>query len=146
MFWMMAFGASFLASLLPGLAGEVFVLTTVAVLEPEVVVPLILVTAAGQVVGKLCIYWAARGGVVAMAVSASQLARARHAIERAGRLASVIVFLSALASLPPYYVTCIACGAFKFRIVPFVIAGYVGRVVRASILIWLPRLILGIAS
>jgi membrane protein YqaA with SNARE-associated domain len=144
MSWVMAFGASFLASLLPGVAGEVFVLAAVAVLEPELVMPLILVTAAGQVVGKLCIYGAARGGAVALKASAAQLARARRTLERAGAWASVVIFLSALASLPPYYVICIACGAFKFRVLPFVLAGYAGRVLRASILIWLPRLILGV--
>jgi membrane protein YqaA with SNARE-associated domain len=63
-------------------------------------------------------------------------------VERGGRWVPALVFVSALASVPPYYLTSIACGALRSGIVPFAIAGFAGRTLRACALIWLPRFVL----
>ncbi len=145
MLWVSVFCVSLAGSLLPGFATELYVLGVATLIEPTALAPVILIGAGGQVAGKLLVYGIARAGGYAAATAGLELSRARAAVRRAGRAAPALVFLSALASVPPWYLTTIACGVVGSRIMPFAAASFGGRVVRAGALVCFARLMLEVA-
>lgn len=144
MLWVSVFCVSLAGSLLPGFATELYVLGIAALVEPAALALVILIGAAGQVAGKLLVYGIARAGGYA-AEAGLELSRTRAAVARAGRAAPALVFLSALASVPPWYLTTIACGVVGSGIVPFAAAGFAGRVLRAGAVVCFARLVLEVA-
>jgi membrane protein YqaA with SNARE-associated domain len=145
MLWVSVFCVSVAGSLLPGFATELYVLGIATLIDPVAFAPVILIGAAGQVAGKLLVFGIARAGGYAAGAAGLELNAARAAVARAGRAAPALVFFSALASVPPWYLTTIACGVVGSPIVPFAAAGFAGRVLRAGAVVCFARLVLEVA-
>ena len=54
-----------------------------------------------------------------------------------------LVFVSAAAGLPPFYILSIAAGMLHFPLPRFVLLGLTGRAIRFAVAVFLPHLALG---
>lgn len=140
--WLALFCVSVAGGIVPVFALELYVVGAAAVLGPPAIVSLIVVTAAGQVIGKLVIYAAASHGNVAAKARGIRLERTNTAITRTGRFLPIVVFISALSSIPPFHLTTIACGLTRSGALSFATAGFAGRAARTGALVCLPHLVM----
>jgi hypothetical protein len=142
MWWLTSFGVSVAGGVLPGFATEVWLVGVGVVLGPAAAAALVVVTTMGQVIGKLIVYGAAERGAAVARATGFDLERARSAVAGAGAFLPLLIFTSALSSMPPWHLTTVACGIGRSGALSFAAAGFAGRVVRSSILVFLPRLAL----
>jgi membrane protein YqaA with SNARE-associated domain len=142
MFWLSVFGMSFAAGVLPGFALELYVVGVGSLVGRAEILPLILLSASGQVLGKVVVYAVAAAGGSLTGRACVARGRWRALSGRMSRCVPLIVFVSALASVPPYHLTTIACGVSRSGVVPFALAGFAGRAFRTGVLIAMPRLVL----
>ena len=118
-------------------------LLAVAVAVPEpLVLPVIALATASHMGAKTLVYLGSRR------VGHSLPARARPAVERARALLAgrrrarfLTVLASALAGVPPLYAVTLAYGTLRLPLRDFLIAGSIGRALRFTALILLPRLL-----
>ena len=68
------------------------------------------------------------------------LARASARVERHQRVGGTILFASAFAGLPPFYLTSITAGMTQFGFTRFVLLGTLGRFLRFGLVALLPLL------
>ena len=127
------FVLAIVSALLPWVNAELMLLAAAspATSIGEVVV-LVVAATAGQVTGKSALYWIARrtlspGGRIHAAV-----ARWREACEHRQRSTRATMMLSAVAGVPPFYVTTLAAGALGIDFVSFLTSAVVGRLVHFS--------------
>jgi uncharacterized membrane protein YdjX (TVP38/TMEM64 family) len=69
--------------------------------------------------------------------------RARGFIRRRPGLACVVVMISALTSVPPFFAVAAACGALHIGFGRFVVAAFAGRVIRTAAIVAFPSLLTG---
>ena len=117
-------------AILPVFGSEVVVLAAAALAEGPTRVAVIALAAGAQSVGKLFVYSAAAAGASTRAAEGFGVAALKDAMERSRSYATVLVFLSALASLPPLYATTLVCGVARYGRLPFGIAVFAARVLR----------------
>jgi membrane protein YqaA with SNARE-associated domain len=102
---------------------------------------------AGQMLGKSVMYWAGRGALKFVPVRhQAKITRWRDRFNRHGPASLGIVFVSALAGIPPLYVISILAGSFRMRFINFVAAGSCGRFLRFVSIVYLPHLIPGLVG
>jgi membrane protein YqaA with SNARE-associated domain len=104
---------------------------------------LVLVATAGQMIGKLMLYWTARrtGAMGSVRVTRA-LDRWRPHLAGSGRKSVAIVALSSAVGVPPFFVTTILAGAVGMRVGPFIAAGTCGRLFRFSVLVLVPHAVM----
>jgi uncharacterized membrane protein YdjX (TVP38/TMEM64 family) len=69
--------------------------------------------------------------------------RARGFIRRRPGLACVVVMISALTSVPPFFAVAAACGALHIGFGRFVVAAFAGRIIRTAAIVAFPSLLTG---
>jgi membrane protein YqaA with SNARE-associated domain len=138
------FALTVVSAVLPWVNAEVIVLALPAVAPSRpALFLLVLIATAGQMTGKLAVYWAGRGGA---AIPSPRVARAverwqpRFAASR--RSAAGLVFLSSAIGIPPFFVVTLLAGALRMELLPFLAAGASGRLVRFGALAVVPALVL----
>lgn len=123
------------AGALPSGTAEVVLLGTAVAVSDAGVPVAIVACALAQMVTKSAIYGLARWAPARLPK------RARGMLERAeefgGRTRLVLpaVFTGALASVPPFYLVTVACGALRVPFWTFVTAGLAGTLVRYGTLV-----------
>lgn len=142
MFWIAILTISVLGAVLPGMGTELYMTGAAVLLGPVQLAALLVLSAAGQAAGKLLVYHAAGAGA-GLARSGRRLSeRWRERIGRSPAAATAVVFTSSLGSLPPLYLTAIACGAAGLGSARFTIVVFVGRILRYALLVAITRLTL----
>jgi membrane protein YqaA with SNARE-associated domain len=135
--------ASFLVAIVSGVVpvvnAELYLIAAVlATGRMYEAVLLALVVAIGQMVGKAVLYRAARGaidlGEKLSPKRAKQIERARSLVERHGSRPLSLIFVSASAGIPPFYVVSLAAGMLAVRFRSFVLVGLAGRAVRFGVI------------
>lgn len=131
-----AFGTSLLAGVFPWFVGELVVVGS-AVLLPRGTLPvLILVCAAGQLLGKTLVFSIARWAPDRLPE------RGRKALDRASKVGRgskampITVFSSAALSIPPFYLVTLACGTLGVPFRVFVTASLGGTLLRYGAVAW----------
>lgn len=126
------------AGLVPVVNAEIF-LVAVAAAAPATSLPWVAVMAAlGQMVAKVLLYQAGRGVVrLPFARASASLEAVRLRIER-WRSRDLLMFVSATAGLPPFYATSVLAGTLRYPLARFVVVGFVGRLIRFAVCVWLP--------
>jgi membrane protein YqaA with SNARE-associated domain len=103
---------------------------------------LVAIATAGQMTGKLAIYWAGRGGarVPSPKVAAALERWAPRFRDRRSKAAGLIM-LSSAVGIPPFFITTLLAGAVRMHVATFLLAGTCGRIVRFGTLVLAPELI-----
>ena len=131
-------GVAFASALLPVINIEAFLLALLAARGPGAAWWFALVATAGQMVGKLLIYFGGRGLLQLPAVARRRtrpgrrwdLDRLQRRLAEHPRAAGWSVLLSAAVGIPPFAVVSLLAGVVGIRLWTFLVAGAVGRFVR----------------
>jgi membrane protein YqaA with SNARE-associated domain len=122
----------------PVVNAELFLVGVAAVASRESLPLVVLMAAAGQMTAKSGMYLGGRG-VVRLPKGKRQ--EDLHALqERVARWRSkdLLVFVSAAVGLPPFFATSILAGTLRFPFVRFLLAGFLGRLVRFGVFVAVP--------
>jgi membrane protein YqaA with SNARE-associated domain len=127
--------------LLPFSPLEPVLLGIAAVARPSMLLPVVALATVTQMASKTALYAASRKANHAL----SPRKRAfldRLRIRLAGRrwLQVLMVLVSALFGLPPFYMMTVACGALGLPLSDYLVAGSIGRATRFTVLMMLPQL------
>jgi membrane protein YqaA with SNARE-associated domain len=132
-----ALSGAVVSSLVPLVNAELL-LIGLAVASPPAAPLLVVVMAAGQMVGKSVLFLG--GGRLTRSTLQSRLARWR--LDGCTRRARVpLVGISAFAGLPPFYLVSIAAPALGVTFRTFLAVGLAGRLLRFAALVTLPHVL-----
>ena len=132
------------SAIIPVLHAETYLVTASLIAPPELRWPLVIAATSGQMLGKVGMYYAGRGTRLIPGERMQrriQLATARYREKR--RIGSGLVFVSAMSGFPPFYLVSIAAGMLTFPLMPFIILGFAGRLIRFAVAVFLPHLRIG---
>lgn len=139
--WLTTFGVAVASALVPVINIEIYLLGASALAPPAMVVPLIVAGTLGQVIGKIGLFYAGTG---ALKLPGKRL---RAALEKMNaqmqerpHVGNVLVFVSATAGLPPYYLVTLAAGAARMNLPMFLLVSLVGRLIRFTVVVMVPQL------
>jgi membrane protein YqaA with SNARE-associated domain len=138
------FGAAIVSALLPWVNAELMLLAVAAPLTSfSDLSGVVLAMTAGQVLGKIGLYWIARQTALTMPNGriGKAVDRWRMACDSRHRSTQTMMTLSAVFGLPPFYVTTVAAGALRVDFGRFLMAAVVGRLVHFSAVGLAPLLI-----
>lgn len=146
------FAVFVVGSIVPLAVSELYLLAIAAALPRTSIAPVVLVAAGAHMVGKLVLYWAARGAVrlpfsrprANPGRSRVNLDGFRKRLERGGWRSDGFILLSAITGLPPFYVVGVVVAALGLRLKGFLLWGFAGRTVRFAVIMLCPELFLGI--
>ena len=105
-------------------------------------VPLAIAATLGQMIAKTALY--AGGQRLANALPAPRRARvdrACAAFASRPRLQNATLLASAIVGMPPFYVVTLAYGVLRLPFTTFVTLGTIGRAIRFSAIVFMPRLV-----
>lgn len=109
--------------------------------RPSLMVAVVVIATATQMVAKTGLFLASRKALTVLSP------RKRAFLERAGAhlagrrwLQILTLFVSSIFSLPPFYLVTVTCGALQLPVRDYVVVATIGRVIRFSALMMLPRL------
>ena len=128
------------SAIIPVLHAETYLVAASLVAPPELRWPLVIAATSGQMLGKVGMYYAGRGiGLIPgeRMQRRLRLAAARYRDKR--RIGSGLVFVSAASGFPPFYLVSIAAGTLAFPLLPFIILGFAGRMIRFAVAVFLPH-------
>lgn len=138
--WLTTLGVAVASAVVPVLNIELYLLGAAALAPAEMAVPLVLAATIGQMVGKVVMYFAATGAVK---LPGKRLQRALEGMNATlrdrPRSGGALVFASAAAGVPPFFIVTVAAGAARMNLPAFVVFGCLGRVVRFSVIVALPH-------
>ena len=139
------FGLTVVSAVVPWVNAEVIVLSFPALAQSQLeLTVLVLVATAGQMTGKIAVYWTGRrAGDLPKARMAEAIERWRGRLERRPASALGFVFLSSAVGIPPFYVMSLLAGALKLSFARYFFVGACGRLVRFGLLAFSPQLLLG---
>jgi membrane protein YqaA with SNARE-associated domain len=132
---LLLFAMCLAGAVVPVAGSEILVLGAVSMAAGPWLVALVVMAAAAQSLGKLLVYGAAATGAHTRTAAGFGIKSLHAAVGRSPNRATAIVFVSALASVPPLYATTIVCGAAGHGSVRFGIAVFAARVIRYGILV-----------
>jgi membrane protein YqaA with SNARE-associated domain len=125
------------SSLVPVVNAELL-LMGLALATPAAAPLLVVVMAAGQMVGKSVLFLG--GGRLTRSSLGGRLARWRLD-GRTRRAGAPLIGISAFTGLPPFYLVSVAAPALGVSFRTFLAVGLAGRLLRFGVLVALPRLI-----
>jgi membrane protein YqaA with SNARE-associated domain len=133
--------ACFASGFLPFVTVELYVVA-LGSLAPRPLLPVLLVLAAlCHMLGKAVVYFAGRGlERLPPGRFRARIAAAQARLDRRAKVGDALVFVSAAAGLPPFYVVTAACGVIGYDFRRFFLLGFVGRLLRFATLLYLPHL------
>jgi len=129
------FVVAVLGSLLPIVSIEVFLIGLTLAIGPSEAVPIIVLAASGQVIGKLPIYFAARGITALPGRHRTRVERIRRWVTRWRSSPHVVLASSAVLGLPPFSLIATAAGVLAIRLRTFCIVVAAGRAMRFAFVI-----------
>jgi membrane protein YqaA with SNARE-associated domain len=139
--FLVALSGALVSSLVPLVNAELL-LMGLALASPAAAPLLVVVMAAGQMVGKSALFLG--GARLTRSPLEGRLARWRLD-ERTGRAGAPLIGMSALTGLPPFYLVSVAAPALGVRFRTFLVMGLAGRLLRFAVLVALPRLVVHVA-
>jgi membrane protein YqaA with SNARE-associated domain len=118
------------SGLLPWINAELMLLAVASgVTSLGDLLAVVVAVTAGQVTGKSALYWIARrtSAVVPAGRLASAVERCREAGQRRQQSTQMMMLLSAIFGLPPFYITTLAAAVMGVGFARFLVAAIVGR-------------------
>ena len=100
---------------------------------------LVLVATVGQMTGKCVLYWAGRG-VLRWPAAQQKLEAWNHKWNGRRRRAPVVIFLSAVFGVPPFYPISVLAGSLRISFFRFLALGSCGRFLHYTAVVFGVRL------
>jgi membrane protein YqaA with SNARE-associated domain len=145
--WITTFAVCVAGAVIPFINTEIYLVSVSALSPPAFVMPLVAAATAGQMVGKVAMYYAGRG------VLRVRNERVKRAVTRLHdrlvdrpRLALALLFSSATVGVPPLYAMAVACGMARMGVVSFAVVGTVGRLIHFAAVALLPQYFKGLLA
>lgn len=139
--WLTTFGVAVLSAVIPVINIEIYLLGASALAPPQMVIPLIVAGTLGQVIGKIALYYAGTGALKLPGKRLqAALQRMNTQMQERPNMGNALVFVSATAGLPPYYLVTLAAGAARMNLPMFLAVSLVGRLIRFTIVVLVPQL------
>lgn len=137
---------SFLISLtsgfIPLVSTELYILSVSTLAPGHQQLGIVLTATLGQVLAKTVIFLAGAGAADLTRLRASErVARVTAWIEQRRKYLVVVIFTSALAGLPPFYIMSVAAGAVRAPLAMFVSVSFIGRFLRFLLLYEIPGVV-----
>ena len=130
------------SAVIPVMHAEAYLITVSALTPPALAWALVLAATAGQMVGKVAMYWAGRGALrLPSERMRRRLAAVRARYEGHRGVGNGLIFVSASSGLPPFYVIAVVAGMLRVPLRSFVSFGTAGRFLRFTVAVFLPHLI-----
>lgn len=131
------FVVCFLAGLVPVINAELWLLAvTLMVASPAPLPAVVLLAAAGQMAGKVLLYFAALGALnMPTGRYKAKVDKARAKIQRWKGRPKWVLWASSVTGLPPFYVISLLAGALEIRLRTFCLIGMTGRTLRFGTLV-----------
>jgi membrane protein YqaA with SNARE-associated domain len=129
------------SGVIPVLNAEIFLIGVAAVAPSSSAAALALVGALGQMVAKSGMYLGGRG-ILRLPLGAKRRADldAVQARIEQWRSKDLLVFVSASVGLPPFFAVSIFAGTLRFPFARFMIAGFLGRLLRFALIVSVPAI------
>lgn len=130
-----------LSGLVPVVNTEAYLLAVAAFAPSDRLLPVIFLTTLGQMIAKSLLYLAGSGAVSARFVGArtARLEELKRRLETAPTGVSAVVFASATAGWPPFYLVSLAAGSLGVSLARFVVVGGSGRLLRFAAIVGVSR-------
>jgi len=130
------------SAVIPVMHAEAYLITASALTPPALAWAMVIAATAGQMVGKVAMYWAGRGALrLPSERMRRRLAAVRARYEGHRGVGNGLIFLSASSGLPPFYVIAVAAGMLRVPLGSFISFGTAGRFLRFAVAVLLPHLI-----
>lgn len=130
------------SAIIPVMHAEAYLIAASALTPPALSWGLVLAATAGQMIGKVLMYWAGQGALrLPSEWMRKRMAAATARYEGHRGVGNGLIFLSASSGLPPFYVIAVAAGMLRVPLRSFIIFGTAGRFVRFAAAVFLPQLI-----
>ncbi|MBX6364212.1 MAG: hypothetical protein IRZ00_10130 [Gemmatimonadetes bacterium] len=140
-----SFGGSLAGSVVPIISSEAILFGLAATAPAALATPILLLGVLGQMVGKTAFFLAGRGVFrLPRGKRWERVTDVAARLERHRRLAGVILFASALAGVPPFFLMPVACGMIGLSLPLFLVLGTAGRLVRFGAIVYFPHLLTGL--
>jgi membrane protein YqaA with SNARE-associated domain len=135
----LVFGA--VSGLVPFLNTEAYLLAVAAFAPRDRLLPVVVLTTLGQMIAKSLLYLAGSGVMSPrfLGARAARLEELKARLERAPTGVAAVVFASAAAGWPPFYLVSLAAGSLRFSLARFVLVGGSGRLLRFAALVAVSR-------
>ena len=139
-----SFAVCGVGALIPFVNTELYLIAAAAMAPRALWVPLVVSGTVGAMVGKVVLYHAGRGVVHLPGERVQRGVEAmRTRLEARPTVGKLLYAASATAGIPPYYVVTVAAGAMRMNFTFFLVVGFVGRLLRFSVVVLLPQLAKG---
>lgn len=139
--WLTTFGVAIASAVIPVINIEIYLLGAAALAPGAMAIPLVLAATAGQMMGKVVVYFACTGAIkLPGRWLQARLDTMNARIQEKPHLGNALVFVSASVGLPPFFVVTMAAGAARMNLLSFVLVGFVGRLIRFAVIVAVPQL------
>ena len=140
---LLTFGSTvliFVASgIVPIINAELNIVLLASVAPRHLLPTLFVVATLSHMIGKSVMYLGGRGiDRWRYEPLKRRVAAARAKLEGRSELGAVLIFVSAVTGIPPFYAVTVVSGVMRYRFVPFFILGFVGRLLRFGGLLFVP--------
>jgi len=131
------------SGLVPVLNTEAYLLAVAAFAPSDRLLPVVLLTTLGQMMAKSLLYLAGSGVMSPsfLGARAARLEEVKNRLETAPTGVAALVFASASAGWPPFYLVSLAAGSLRFSLARFLLIGGSGRLLRFAAVVAVPRLL-----
>jgi len=144
--WLSAFLGCVVGSVLPIIHTELLIFGISALAPGVQSALLVLVATCGTMIGKTILYFGGQGLVRLPIRRREKIDRYLEQARAREGIASGVLFAAAAAGIPPFYIVTVAAGAIRINLLRFILIGFVGRLIRFSIVVYAPHLIRGLSG
>ncbi len=135
----------FSSALIPLINIEAYLLLLGVLLKDSRLYFLLFLLTLTHLSGKMLLYYIGRGSLKLNLFDLEkriESAQAKYKMVRIGSLWTLLA--SALVGMPPFYVVTIVSGTMKIKVWQFFSIGFMGRLIRFSVILFLPQIVAGI--
>ena len=129
------------SGLVPVINTEAYLLAVAAFAPSDRLLPVVVLTTLGQMIAKSLLYLAGSGAMSSrfLGARAARLAEVKNRLEEAPTGVAALVFASASAGWPPFYLVSLAAGSLRYSLARFLLVGGSGRLIRFAALVAVAR-------
>jgi membrane protein YqaA with SNARE-associated domain len=134
-----------MSGIVPLMNSELFMLYLGSTASHSQFPALIVLATLGQMSAKVALYCAGRGVLkLPMGRGQAKMEALRARLSATGQAAGGVTFVSALTGLPSFYAISVIAGTLGWPFSRFLAWGTIGRILRFSLLLFLPGLLKGV--
>jgi membrane protein YqaA with SNARE-associated domain len=131
------------SGLVPVLNTEAYLLAVAAFAPSDRLLPVVVLTTLGQMIAKSLLYLAGSGVFSRrlLGARAARIEEMKARLEQAPTGVAALVFASAAAGWPPFYLVSVAAGSLRYSLARFFLVGGSGRLLRFAAIVAATRML-----